>query len=54
MSEYYEIRHEKHDSPTKRLVNQKDATLKLKTANPDNKDKQLYTTDSNLKKVKNA
>ena len=52
MTEYYVVRAEKQDSPTKRLVAQKDATVKMKTNNPDSRDTQLYLTDGNLKKTK--
>ena len=38
MTEYYEHHNTKHDSPTKRLVKQKEATLKVKTNNPEYKD----------------
>ena len=49
MSEYYTRHHKKHDSPTRRLVEQKEATVKVKTADPNNKDKQLYLTDRDLR-----
>ena len=52
MTDYYAQHHIKHGSPTKRLVKQKDATVKIKQSNPDNKDKQLYLTDANLKTKK--
>ena len=51
MTEYYEHRPTKHDSPTTRLVKQKDVTIKAKLADPNNRDKQLYTNESNLKKA---
>lgn len=51
MTKYYEHRPTKHDSPTTRLVKQKDTTVKAKLANPDNRDKQLYTNESNLKRA---
>ena len=44
----------KYESPTKRLIKQKDATVALKTANPHARDTQLYLTDANLKAKKHA
>ena len=53
MSTYYGHRM-KYDSPTKRLIKQKDATVALKSANPDKRDAQLYLTDANLKAKRHA
>ena len=39
MTDYYAHHQKKHDSPTKRLVNQKDATHSMKLKDPTNKDK---------------